>query len=140
MNDTLDYIDRYFNNALPAPEKETFEKRCASDPAFAGEVAFYISARAALKDKLREQKKKQFHEWYVQLSAAPAAREKSVLRRLVPYLAAAAAACLLIVLGWQLFFKPPAPRQLAGDYIENNLRSLGVSMGAAGDSLDRGKA
>lgn len=135
MSDVLSYIEDYFTGRLSPQEKQAFEERCESDPAFAGEVAFYISARDRLSQELQHEKKKEFDKLYTELAAQP----KPLIRRIYPYIAAAAA-CLILFIGWRLFFTPPAMQNLAGNYIENNLKTLGVSMSAQQDSLAKGVA
>ncbi|MEI6948980.1 hypothetical protein V9K67_17470 [Paraflavisolibacter sp. H34] len=148
MDNRSDYMERYFGGRLTEAERAAFEQRCQSDPGFADEVAFYVSARAALKEQLQEQKRQQHRQWYAELSAGQAAappREGQELppagrvRRLPTWLKAAAAACVLLALGWLLFLKPPSAQQLADRYIEEHLQVLGVHMGA-GDSLQTGIA
>lgn len=141
MIETLEYIDLYFTNQLSAQEKVAFEKRCESDPAFANEVAFYISARSELKNVLIEQKKSEFQELYAGLSARKPST--GIIKRLYP-LIAAAAACLILFIGWQVFFNnrpADAPARIAADYIEKNIRTSGVTMGGSNkDSLETGVA
>lgn len=135
MSEVLGHIEDYFTGRLSAAEKQAFEDKCESDPAFANEVAFYISARDRLNQELHNEKKKEFDELYIKLEAQP----KPILRRIYPYVAAAAA-CLILFIGWRLFFTPPSMQNLAGNYIENNLKSLGTSMGGQQDTLQQGIA
>jgi tetratricopeptide (TPR) repeat protein len=135
MSETLDYIDDYFAGALSAPEKLVFEQRCVSDHGFAQEVAFYLSARGALKAELHAQKRELFGN---RKPAAPATSRGKV-KRLLPYLSAAAA-CVLLLLGWLLFFKPSSPSQLADEYITQHLKQLSLTMHSDADSLQKGIA
>ena len=66
MQSSLEYIDQYFQGTPLPEEASAFEKRITEDPAFAEEVAFYLSARQALKEKLAEEKKSTFREIYAQ--------------------------------------------------------------------------
>lgn len=58
MNETLNYIESYFENGLTAAERTLFERRITDDAAFAGEVAFYLQARQVLRQELVQQKEK----------------------------------------------------------------------------------
>src|SRR5215216_5946522 len=123
MSETLEYIDKYFNGELSAPEKSAFEERCESDPVFAEDIAFYIQVRAGLKDEVREQKKKEFGEMFRELSSGEQGGSRGVVRKIFPYIAAAAA-CFILFLAWQFFFKSPGPQQLADNYIDKNMQVL----------------
>ena len=133
MSDVLSYIEDYFTGRLSPQEKQEFENKCTSDPAFAGEVAFYISVRDKMNQELQDQKKKEFDELYSQLNR----QQKPIIRKLYPYIAAAAA-CLILFIGWRLFFQPPSMQDLADSYIHANLKTLGVNMGGQQDSLRAG--
>lgn len=135
MSDALSYIEDYFTGKLSTAEKQAFEDRCASDPAFADEVAFYISARDRLARELHNQKMTEFGKLYKELAAQP----KPLMRRIYPYIAAAAA-CLILFFGWRLFFSAPPMQNLADNYIRNNLSTLGVAMGGQQESLRQGVA
>lgn len=138
MSETLAYIDSYFSGSLTTEERLAFEKRCHEDETFAAEVAFYIASRNALKEELHEQKKKEFAELYKQ-SAPGQQQNNGIVRKLAPYIAAVAA-CIALFFAWMLFFKPSNPQQLASKYINENLSTLGITMGAARDSLQTGIA
>lgn len=135
MSDALSYIEDYFTGKLSAAEKQIFEDKCTSDPAFAGEVAFYISARDKLNQELYAQKKNEFDNLYTQLAAQP----RPVIKRIYPYIAAAAA-CLILFIGWRFFFAQPSMQSIAGNYIQDNLKTLGVAMGGQQDGLRQGVA
>jgi tetratricopeptide (TPR) repeat protein len=139
MSETLEYIDNYFNGGLTAEEKKIFEDRCEADPAFAEDIAFYIQARAGLKQELHEQKRRQFEDQFKLLSASGRSGSRGIVRKLFPYAAAVAAACVIIFFGWQ-FFKPASSQELADNYINENMKVLSVSMGSSKDSLAIGIA
>jgi hypothetical protein len=134
MNTSLNYIDDYFTGALNEVEKRDFEKRCASDPDFAKEVAEYISIRDGLKAHLQEKKKEEFAELYEQLSAAPSKSSKIITLKRIGYLAAAS---VLLLIGWLTFFQRTNPQTIANNYIAANLHTLGLNMGVS-DSLQTG--
>jgi TolA-binding protein len=134
MNNSFDYIDDYFAGSLTEAERKVFEQRCLSDDAFAEEVASYVSLRNGLKDQLDQQKKKEFTELYHQLSADNRKAGKVINLKVAGY---AAAASLLLFIGWFLFYQQPGPKKLANLYITTNLSSLGLNMGKP-DSLQAG--
>ena len=130
--DNLDYIESYFNKELVTDQVKEFEKRIESDPAFAEEVAFYLSARVISREMSQTEKKQRFREIYQnkRVSITP-------VRKLVYYLTAAAAvAC--IVFGTYIFTKPVSTRELADRYIKENLQNLGVTMSSNVNSLQTG--
>lgn len=137
MSETLVHIDNYFGGTLTTAERLAFEKRCEEDEAFAEEVAFYIASRDAIKKEAHLERKKEFEELYRQHT--PASRPEGIVRKLVPYISAAAA-CLLVFFAWMLFMKPADPRKLASAYIDNNLSTLSITMSAAKDSVQIGIA
>jgi tetratricopeptide (TPR) repeat protein len=133
MNGSLHYIDDYFTGALNEDEKKDFEKRIASDPDFAKEVAEYISIRDGINAHLQQQKKEEFAELYQELSA-PSKSAKIVTLKRIGYLVAAS---VLLLIGWLAFFQRSNPQSIAGNYIAANLHTLGLNMGVS-DSLQAG--
>ena len=140
--DSLEYIDSYFKGGFSPEEARQFERSIQDDPVFAEEVAWYLSASVALKEELIEEKKRRFMELYRQRGEKGDGEHAGIgqrtiggprVRRLLPALAAAAVV-LAIALGWFLFFKPVGTSTLADQYIQQNLSSFSVKMGA-GDSL-----
>lgn len=134
MNNTLEFIEDYFCNRLGPDQRSEFEKKCQMDEAFSNEVAFYIATRAALKEKLREEKKKNFEELHQVLSVQ--SEPKTLIIKIWPYLSAAA--CLLLFFTWLFFLKAPESSQLADQYIKANIENLSVNMGSEKDSIQMG--
>jgi tetratricopeptide (TPR) repeat protein len=130
--DNLDYIESYFMNELVAGQVREFEERIESDPAFAEEVAFYLSARIVSKEISESEKKLRFRKLY-QTSTPSTTR----VRKLVYYLSAAAAVAG-IIFGSYIIMKPVSSRELADRYIKENLQTLGVTMSSHSDSLQTG--
>ena len=92
MNETLNYIESYFENGLTAEERKQFEQRISADATFAGEVAFYIQARQVLRQQLLEQKErswKGFSAAEATLMPVMEAVEKN--RKDIPFLATTSA-------------------------------------------------
>lgn len=135
MNETITYIDEYFTGKLPASEKLRFEQRCTEDEAFAREVSFYIMARSELKAELNNQKRKDFYKQYHELASAR--KPRSIVRRLAPYIIAAAASLLVFIL--VTVYTGPSAEKIADNYIEQKLTTLSVTMGE-GDSIQTGIA
>ena len=135
MNSTLDYIEDYFIGKFSDEEKKKFEIRCMNDPAFAREVSFYITARDVLKEELIGQKRKEFGELHKQLSSKTH-RAIPIYKKLSPYIAAAASILLFIV--YIAFLKNPSARQLADNFVKEELTVLPVTMGNEQDSLALG--
>lgn len=136
MSDTLNYIESYFENRLSDTEKVRFEERCAEDEGFAGEVAFYISSREALRQTLLAQK---VPLWSAENAAAatPAAApvKKLSFRSWLPY---AAAACLVLAIAMYFFYPSANPKQLAENYAAQNLMQISHTLDASKDSLQEG--
>jgi tetratricopeptide (TPR) repeat protein len=138
--ETLETIDDYFKGLLTDEQKIKFEQRIQSDPAFAEEVAFYVSTGNLLKEELEAEKKVRFRELYEQSKSTVAPRgrlrEMGSLRRLGVF--AAAAVVLFAVLGlWWLSARQANPEKLADRYIKEQLQDLPVKMSSAPDSLQK---
>ncbi len=131
--DNLDYIENYFTSAPGTDLTREFEERIKSDPGFAEEVAFYITAREVAKEASGLEKKQRFKENY----------QRNRVIRFIPtkkivYYAAAAAVAIGLIFGTYTFFKPVSPQQLAGQYEKDYLQSLPVTMSGHSDSLQTG--
>ncbi len=138
MSETLQYIESYFQNELSHDERLAFENRCTTDQSFAGEVAFYVASRQALKDNLLQNKQK---EW-VESSIKDEWKSGSAVRKIYqqPLFRYAAAASVIILVALYLEITPANPQQLAEDYINLNYQHLGQKMSAASDSIELGIA
>jgi tetratricopeptide (TPR) repeat protein len=140
MPGSLEYIDAYFNQTLNNQEAERFEQMLLSDKAFAEEVAFYLSAKQVLNEQNEKGKKDWFKELLANensLSEPPSYErsQKTWLYRAV----AAAAIIVLLVSSWYLFvLKSSSVQQRAETYIQKNLATLPVTMGANSDSVQQG--
>jgi tetratricopeptide (TPR) repeat protein len=132
--DSLEYIDAYLKGESSPEQARQFEKQLEDDPAFAEEVAFYLSAYMIAKDQRSEDRRNEFREMYRQsVSGAGVIPRQSMVRRIWPALAAAVLLAA-IALGWFFFMRPPASTRLADQYISQNLDQLSVKMGGP-DSL-----
>jgi hypothetical protein len=131
--DNLDYIENYFTNKPGTELTREFEERIKSDPGFADEVAFYLTAKDVSKEVAELEKKQRFKETYQKnrvIRSVP-------LKRLVYYVATAAVLSGLIF-GTYIFFRPVSPQQLAGQYEKEHLLTLPVTMSGHSDSLQTG--
>jgi tetratricopeptide (TPR) repeat protein len=135
--DSLEYIDAYFGGEFSKEETGQFEKRIQEDPAFAEEVAYFLSARAAFKEVNLEERKARFRELHQQGTGRKVVI-KMDSRRWRP-VAAAAAILALVAMSWLLFLRPDGPSSLAGTYIRQNLSQLPAKMGGA-NRLESGVA
>jgi hypothetical protein len=122
---SLEYIDDYFKGAMPPEETRTFEQKIESDPAFAEEVAFYLSATGVLKQHADAARKERFR------NLQPVALVRPMRRW---YIASAAAVVVVAVSVFLLFNRQPGMQQLATSYVEDELSVVGVTMGRS-DSL-----
>jgi tetratricopeptide (TPR) repeat protein len=134
----LAYIEDYFKGELSTEERMKFDQKISDDPAFAEEVVFYCSVLDAVKAELAEEKKQQFRKIYEDGKVRDKKVKPAFVKRLWPYMAAAAVLAGLIV-GIYLFSKHPSPQKLADQYIGNNFSVLGVKMGEKEDSLEAAK-
>jgi tetratricopeptide (TPR) repeat protein len=166
MENYLEYIDAYFNNAMSKEEAIMFEKKIEDDKNFASEVAFYLSAKQSLMEQVHLEKKAHFRELLAQTNASgaqqPTTQQYGLLdwlrglfappaiassgsyismRRTMVYRLAVAAAILICVFfaGYLFLSKSASPQQLADKYMNENLQTLGIKMSAASDSIDEGK-
>lgn len=134
--DNINYIDDYFNSKATNKEQQEFEEKILQDTSFAKEVAFYIAAKGALTDQLVQQKRQHFKEIYQQQKVIPITRQP--FKKIYQYMAAASVVAAIILLGWLFIGQKSSPQQLADTYIQQNLQSLGVTMGTKADSLQTG--
>ena len=135
MSETLAYIDQYFNNELSPAEKLVFEKRCESDQAFADEVAFYVSSRASAEAEADLQMKKRFDQLYFERRSNT--RVRSISR--FSFISIAAAASVILFLGWFFLLNPPSATQLADRYIQEHFQTISPSLSNTKDSIELGK-
>ena len=132
--DSLKFIDDYFKGLLTGEERSQFERLVESDPLFAEEVAFYVSAFDVIKSETQREAKTRFKALYRErTSARPVA---GLVRKIVLSSAAAAALILIIVAGWMLM-RPAGPEKLANDYIGRQLKTLPVQMSSEQDSVQQ---
>ena len=130
MND-LEIIESYFSGQLSDTEKSQFEQQIVTDPELAQAVAFYVQAKQVAREEARSQRKA---DWEI-IRQRQARVSKPVWR---PF-AYAAAASILLVLGFFLFRPQPSAQQLADRYIQENLTTLPVTMSSQPDSLQRAR-
>jgi tetratricopeptide (TPR) repeat protein len=133
----LDYIDSYFKGILPQAETARFEQRITGEAPFAEQVAFYCLTMQAAKEQIAPAKKERFRELYRQHDPALYQPRPALVRKLMPY-AAAAAVLAALVLGWFLLMKPASPQQMANAYTQKEFAQLGIKMDSRQDSLQTG--
>lgn len=134
-------IEDYFTSN-PGPDQiRSFEKRIESDPAFAEEVAFYLSVHTVAREVYVSEKKLQFRALYQKnQNTTPVLNIKTSrtpVRKLVYYIAAAAVVAG-IVFGVYTINRPVSPSILASEYENNRLLTLSVTMSGHSDSIQTG--
>ena len=136
------YIENYFSGSPGSEEVHLFENRIKSDPDFAEEVAFYLSAHTVAREIAHTEKKQQFREIYQgkqndsNLRAIKTSNTPFV-RKLV-YYTAAAAVVAGIVFGIYTINPAVSPSKLAAQYENEHLVNLPVTMSGRSDSLQTG--
>ena len=136
--DNLDYIESYFTHAMVPGQAREFEKRIESDPAFAEDVAFYLSARQVSRETSLADKKNHFKAIYRQYVNEKIPVKAPVRKLLNVYYMTAAAVVAGIIIGIYVFTSFAPPQQLADQYIKDNLQTIGVTMSSRSDSLQTG--
>ena len=132
----IEYIDSYFKGELGQEEKRQFEQRIEEDPLFAEEVAFYCSAMHVIKDDLANEKKDRFRKLYQEVGSTVNKTRPLLVKKLWPYIAAAAIVTGLII-GWLMYATPTSVQRLADRYIQEHFEQPeGVKMAGKQDSLD----
>ncbi len=140
--DNTDYIESYFTKELVPDQVKEFEKRIESDPAFADEVAFYLSALTVSRELAREEKIEQFKTLYQENSTVSQIPVRNIsvkrpFRKLVYYISTAAIVSA-IVFGTYTFTNTVSARQLARNYETQKLQKLGVTMDGNPDKNQEG--
>ena len=133
--DSLEYIDNYYQGPRSPEETRLFEQRILEDPAFAQELAFYLSSREAARGLEDEVKQDRFRQLYGQTRIVQA---EGKIRKMWP-MVAAAAVLIVIVFGIWMFPRTGNPKNLADEYIGREFVSLDVTMGKQ-DSMQVGVA
>lgn len=132
MPDEFEYIERYLEGKFSPQEVTELERRISSDPELAEQMAFYISTFRALKQSPAHQTKERFRNILAETDPAnikPAAR----VRSLWPYLAAAAASAIVVIM---LVFYPQRPSPAIADrYIASHLQTFPVTMDNDNDNF-----
>ena len=143
-------IEDYFTSDPGPDQVRAFENRIASDPAFAKEVAFYLSVHTVAREVYQSEKKQQFRELYQQSQAGKTsipststqytlAKSRSIPVRKLAYYLAAAAVVAGISFGIYTYVQPGlSPQQLAVQFEQEHLKTLSVTMGGPVDSLQKG--
>jgi len=131
--DNLEYIESFFTDEPDAESKRLFEERIKTDPGFAEEVAFYLSAHSTFREASDAEKKERFKEIYKKQEMI-----RSVPARKMVYYIAAAAVAVGIIFGVYFFTGKSSPQQLAAQYEKEHMLTLPVTMGGHMDSLQTG--
>ncbi len=132
--DNMEYIDNYFSGDKSESQTQSFEKQILEDPAFAADVAFYISAKNTIASQVKEEKKQRFQEIYQQhKKVVPIKKYRQPFEW--RYMAAACMIAVIMMIAWFIFRGKTSPANLADNYIRENWTTLGVTMSAKEDSM-----
>lgn len=131
MKHELAYIESFFNNELNTQERLKFEQRCATDKAFAEEVALYVKTKYGFMQIHRNQRKAEFEK----LRRKPK-QHFLVQRKQATYWLSAVAAVFIFALSLWYFSKPDL-QELADTYIRENFMILSSTMSTEKDDLQR---
>jgi tetratricopeptide (TPR) repeat protein len=126
MDKNQDYIEQFLKGELSPEQIRDIDNRIVNDPEFASEMAFHISSIQALRTEANQQFKQRFRTIYSQRT--------KVVRPAWTY-AAAAAVLVCVFVGAFYFISKPSATELADNYINANLSSLGVTMNSGADSM-----
>src|SRR4051812_40437159 len=113
MSEPDEYIEAYFTHELNESEKRQFEERCVQDEAFARQVAFYVTTREAIRQRLLEQK---VQLWSgsndtIEEDHREKIRTVGVEKRMMPkWLPYATAACFLFAIALYFLYRSETPR------------------------------
>ena len=141
MENNLEYIDAYFQRMLQPEEIRRFERKIAEDPAFADEVALFLSAKQSLKEEAAREKKERFRQLLAEQPPVISMDQDRNVRRIWIYRMTAAAAVIICMLSvWYFFFASSAsPQQMAQKYLDEKFKTLPVKMSTEKDSIEDGK-
>ncbi|CAN5570633.1 hypothetical protein BH11BAC3_BH11BAC3_32980 [soil metagenome] len=132
--DNMEYIDDYFSGDRSESQTQSFEKRIIEEPAFAMDVAFYVSAKNAIAQQMQEDKKQRFQEIYQQhKKVVPIKKYRQPFEW--RYMAAACTIAVVMLLAWFVFRGKTTPANLADQYIQENWKTMSVTMSAKQDSM-----
>ena len=137
--DNLELIEAYFNDELAQERKGEFDRRIISDPAFAEEVAFYLSTKEAAAAELEENRFRLAELYKQHKQGNIAGGRQAPLRKLWPWAAAAAMIAGILIIGYLFFGTSQSAQQLADGYLKKQLQKLSVTMNGSKDSLEIGK-
>ncbi len=132
----FEYIEDYFKRVTVPEKGSDFEQRLLTDKEFAQEVAFYLSTIEVARFSNEENKKKRFKEIYYQNDSH---KPVSIVKKLWPYAAMAAAVLTTLFVGLYLYMQPVTSSKLADAYFSDHLQTLSVQMGNNEDLLQQGK-
>ncbi|MBA4853846.1 hypothetical protein [Emticicia sp. BO119] len=123
MEKELALIESFFNNELPEQQRQEFELKCSTDPAFAETVALYVKTKYGFKKLHRNQRKAEFEQLLQKHKPA------LVPHPTVRYWIAAVTVICIAILSW-LYLKDPDLSKLADTYVDNNFMTLSTTMSA----------
>src|SRR6478609_8332962 len=132
--ETLELIEEYFKGNMPQAERKRFEDAVCSDPAFAKEVAFYISSGMAANELVNEERSNRFRQLESQRQPMPG---KLVS---INKLWWAAAAAVILIVSVYLGTSSTSVNTLADNFVDEKYSKIEASMGATEDLTQQGIA
>src|SRR4051812_34824258 len=137
MVDQLEYIDDFFHGKLTEADAKLFQEKIKSDPSFAADVAFYVSARQSAKKLVEEKKRKRYKELYHSNGFSHKAKKAPVRQLWYVAAAAMAAAIVTAIIIGVFYFDSPSTQEMAKNYVNQNYHELPVKMGVE-DEMQKG--
>jgi len=138
MSESLNYIEAYFTGQLSDTERKQFEQQCEADEDFAADVAFYITSRQAVKEKLLEEKRRLWTEGETRSETIVPGSIRGKRIQISTWMSYAVAALLIFAVTFYFLNRPETPHQLADNYFKKKYTEIGQTMDAEGDSLQIG--
>ena len=134
MEDRMLFIDNFFLGLLSQEDVKVFEDKIVTDPAFAADVAFYLSSRQVSRELLEAEKKTRYKELLGSTNGYHEEKKPGKVRKMW-YVAAVsmAAAIVAAVIVGVFFFNSPSMQEVAQQYVAKNYQELGVKMGPEDD-------
>lgn len=132
---TQDQIDQYILGKLKDSALERFEEAMKNDPALSNEVEarkLVLAGIRSLNNEHLRQKMKTIHrEEYTSI------KHKKPIRKIYPFLLAAAASVILLIIAWQFVFQAPSSDKLFAQFYQPYEASFTQRDGSSDQLLNR---
>ena len=130
IEDRMHQIDNFFQGLLSPDDVKSFEEKIQSDPAFAADLAFYISAKQAARELIVEEKKNRFRELLGATNGHHEQIKTGKVRKMWYAVGASMAAAIstAVIVG-VFFLNSPSLQEVANRYVNKNYHELPIKMG-----------